>query len=523
MQQKKLINRFKNLYPYSIIGLIAFFINYHYGFIGLMPMDNTVLYNGGYRVLNGYTPFNDYWLVTGPILDYITAFFFFIFGISWKSFIIHSSTFNLILSLGVYHLLTKLGLKKFFSIFYSLLVAILFYPVVGTPFVDHHSTFFLVLAYFYFAYGCYYQRHKYFRVIPIIFCFAFLAKQTPSIYGLFGMLFLISIYCIINREFLKEILLNFINGTLISIAFIFLFFFFTGINIKNFFDQYILFASSIGEYRFSSYQLSLIDIFVKFKFINIFNLTLIFLLFFYSKKFVKYKNDFFLILIFLTLSFVLIFHQFYTLNQNFIFFLIPLLCSIIHLNLQKNFKEKITTIFLILICIFAVVKYHLRFNENRKFNELENINLNLAVNSEQISKDLKGLKWITYKFSDDPKKEVEGIKDIMNIISKEEQQKMIITDYQFIAPSLEIYDNSPNQWHHPGVSFPLKENKFFDEYKRFFIKIMKKNKLKVIYETINDTEKSITGLILNDSCFNQTRVHEMMIKLELNQNCKDLN
>ncbi len=395
--------------------------------------------------------------------------------------------------------------------------------MVGTPFVDHHSTFFLILAYFYFAYSCYYQNPKYFRVIPLIFCLAFLAKQTPSIYGLFGMFFLISAYCIIYRNFLRETLLNFALGSLFAIMFVVLFFFLTGININNFFDQYIFFASSIGEYRFSNYQLSLLDILVKFKFINIFNLSLFFLLFFYFKKFEKYKNDFFLILIFLTLSLTLIFHQFYTLNQNFIFFLIPLLCSIVHLSLEKNFKKKNITILLILICIFAVGKYHLRFNEHRKFNELENVNLNLALNSEKISKDLKGLKWITYKFSDNPKKELEGIKDIMNIISKEKQKKMIITDYQFIAPSLRIYDNSPNQWHHPGVSFPLSNNNYFEEYKKFFVNIILKEELKVIYETINEKENIITGLILDKSCFNQTRVHEMMVKLELSQNCKDFN
>ena len=65
-------------------------------------MDNTVLYNGGYRVMNGYVPFNDYWLVTGPLLDYLNALFFKIFGVSWKSFIIHSSLINLILALSSY-------------------------------------------------------------------------------------------------------------------------------------------------------------------------------------------------------------------------------------------------------------------------------------------------------------------------------------------------------------------------------------------------------------------------------------
>ena len=168
-------------------------------------------------------------------------------------------------------------------------------------------------------------------------------------------------------------------------------------------------------------------------------------------------------------------------------------------------------------------KYHLRFNEQRKFNELENVNLNLALNSDKISKDLKGLKWITYEFPDNPKKELEGIKDIMNIISKEKQKKMIITDYQFIAPSLRIYDNSPNQWHHPGVSFPLSNNNYFEEYKKFFVNIIFKKELKVIYETINEKENTITGLILDKDCFNQTRVHEMMVKLELSQNCEDFN
>ena len=70
----------------------------------MMPMDNTVLYNGGYRILNGYTPFTDYWLVTGPLLDYLNAFFFKLFGISWRTFIIHSSLVNLLLAISSYFL-----------------------------------------------------------------------------------------------------------------------------------------------------------------------------------------------------------------------------------------------------------------------------------------------------------------------------------------------------------------------------------------------------------------------------------
>ena len=95
MQQKKSIQSYKNILFIFILGVFSFLINYYYGFIGMMPMDNTVLYNGGYRVLSGYVPFTDYWLVTGPLLDYLNAFFFWLLGVSWKTFIIHSSIFNL--------------------------------------------------------------------------------------------------------------------------------------------------------------------------------------------------------------------------------------------------------------------------------------------------------------------------------------------------------------------------------------------------------------------------------------------
>ena len=93
MQQKKLTHHYKN-YAYILALIIfSFLINFHYSFIGVMPLDNFVLYNGGYRVLNGYVPFNDYWLVTGPLLDYLNAGFFHVLGISWSTFIIHSSIY----------------------------------------------------------------------------------------------------------------------------------------------------------------------------------------------------------------------------------------------------------------------------------------------------------------------------------------------------------------------------------------------------------------------------------------------
>ena len=200
MQQKKLIQNYKNFLPLLLLGIFSFLINYHYGFIGIMPLDNTVLYNGGYRVLNGYIPFSDYWLVTGPLLDYLNAFFFYLMGVSWKTFIIHSSIFNLLFSFANYFLFLKLGQSAKYSFFYSILIALLFYPTVGTPFVDHHSTFFMILAFYSFVLGVNKKNYFYFQLIPLLFCLSFLSKQTPSAYGAISLGILILFYMFFEKK-----------------------------------------------------------------------------------------------------------------------------------------------------------------------------------------------------------------------------------------------------------------------------------------------------------------------------------
>jgi len=228
--------------------------------IGINAMDNFALYNGGYRVLNDFVPFNDYWLVTGPLLDYLNSFFFYIFGVNWKSFVYHSSIFNLIISVSTYLLLISLNLRKEWSLFYSLLFCILMYPAVGTPFVDHHSTIFLLLSFYIFIYCIKKENYIYFYTIPFLMVLSFLSKQTPASYGIIGIVILYGIFSYFNKEFFVKTFLYFFYGSIFSFIFLILFFVLTSINFEEFFSQYILFAKSVGSYRFSLFNLSLHDI-----------------------------------------------------------------------------------------------------------------------------------------------------------------------------------------------------------------------------------------------------------------------
>ena len=172
-----------------------------------MPMDNFVLYYGGYRVLNGYIPFKDYWLVTGPLLDYLNGFFFLILGVSWKSFIIHSSLFNSLIAISTYFIFLEFKLNKLVSFLYASSFSLLMYPVAGAPFVDHHSTIFVILAFYSLILGI--KNNKFFSwfSIPFLICLSFLSKQTPSSYALIVISTLIVIYIVLNPKKLKSVLL----------------------------------------------------------------------------------------------------------------------------------------------------------------------------------------------------------------------------------------------------------------------------------------------------------------------------
>ena len=110
-------NKFYYLSLYIILIIFSFLVNFHYSSFGVEPVDSFVLFNGGFKVFNGLIPFKDYWLVTGPLMDYLNAFFFKIFDVSWKSYIIHSSLTNSLITVLIFTLFKILGLDKIYNLF----------------------------------------------------------------------------------------------------------------------------------------------------------------------------------------------------------------------------------------------------------------------------------------------------------------------------------------------------------------------------------------------------------------------
>ena len=180
------IFNYKKIINHSYLILIIFFsfcINWKYSKYGVFPIDSFLHYDSAYRILNGEYPIKDFWIVSGITVDFLQALFFKIFGVNFHSYILHSSLFNVLISVLTFQVLVKLNLKRFFAFFFALSFATLAYPVSGTPFVDLHATFFSICAvYFTFLALKKPKKHLNWFLIVTFYFLAFFSKQVPTTY-----------------------------------------------------------------------------------------------------------------------------------------------------------------------------------------------------------------------------------------------------------------------------------------------------------------------------------------------------
>ena len=477
---------FQNLSIHYLISIFffSFFINYYYADLGSFPIDTFLHYDSAYRILKNEYPIQDYWVVSGIVVDFIQALFFKFFGVNWTAYKLHSSLFNAGISLFAFNYFLTLKLSHFKSLIYTISFSILAYTVSGTPFVDHHAAFFLLLSTFLII-KIYSKKNNFILwTLAIIFILlSFLSKQVPIIYAIFFQATIL-LYFILKGE--RFDLLRLIIIISLSLLFIcFLFFFILKIDLKLFFIEYIKYPITIGSERFKILDNSFEDLFNQFKYLIIPICLSIFIKLHPKLKYIKIEQDSDLKFIFILITALsLILHQLLTKNQIFIYFLVPIFFAILDSDI-KNMKIKYKKYFsyiLILSIILITTKYHFRYNEERKFHEMVEINLNDSIDAKIIHESLEGLKWINPSFNGKPSEEAQIIKNAVNLLDSKDYEVMLITHYLFIDSITKNNMNFPSRtFTTDGVSFPVVGNKNFKVYKDFLNKKIAEKKIKEIY------------------------------------------
>ena len=500
---------FKTNYFYLIlVSLYAGYINWVSGNIGVMPIDTFGFFDTGFSILKDKFPIRDFWIFTGITVDYLQAFFFIIFGKEWSSYIIHASIINIIASLSFFLFLDNFKINKAYQFIFSISFATLCYPVSGTPFAYLHSFVFSLILIFTFCSAMINDNKFLWFLIPTISLFAFFSMQTPSFYIITIIIFFILFFLLKEKKTsrLKYLIL----GTFFALTLILIFFISTKTPLKNFIYQYFLFPLTIGSDRLTSEstayvslldQLNLKRIIGDFKFIHIFLIPLI--LFTFLRKKILDNKQILINIVFITCAIIFIFNQLITANQIYIFSLIPILGSILLVNLQKEKNFKTLSLIIITILALSTYKFHIRYNLEKKFHDLENVDKKQSIKAEVIDNKLKYLNWVSPVF-ESPQEEVDLIKTAISVISNDSRKKIVITHYQFLSLVLDEDLNILNRWYlWDNNTHPTENHKYFDFYKKFTTKNFEQNEISVIYLLGSDDEIPFSKIknYFIDKCF----------------------
>ena len=490
------------------ISIYAFYINWMSGNIGIIPIDSFGFLDSGHSILHGKLPIRDFWIFTGLIVDYMEAFFLLIFGNNWNSHLIHASFMNILAVLVFYFFLNNFKIKKLFIIFYCVSFATLCYPVSGTPFAYIHSYIFSIISIMLLILAIEKKSKLIWFLLPFVSFFSFLSMQTPSVYILIILSFVLTHYFFFSKDYenLKFFLIGCISSILLFIVF-------------------FLFPLTIGEGRISSSEgayVSLIDqlnfkrLIGDFKFIHFFLLPLIYLTF---KSLKNEKKTLRFVNITLSTSVIaFLFNQLLTANQIYIFSLIPIIAAVIQINLVESKVNSKILFLIVFIVLFATTKFHYRYNIDRKFHDIENIDKGLALQANSIHPNLKNLKWLTK--NDEPRNEINFLKKAIKLIENEKREITLITHYQFFSTVLDKNLNILNRWYlWDNNTHPTENHKYFDNYRSLINKNIKSNKIEVIYLLGQENEILFNNVknYFTDLCFksktlveNRFSIHEIV-------------
>ena len=512
-----LINK-KIFFLIVIINSILFTL--YYGYRGIFPIDSFLIFDAGYKVLNNVHPFKDYWSITGPLLDYIQSILFGLFKVNWFSYVLHAALVNCLLSLISFYFFINIGLNKIYALLYALSISILAYPATGTPFMDHHAVIFATISLSYLILALIKNKKIFWFLSSLFLVFSFFSKQIPASYLVLLMTIVILLYFLFVKKEKNFNFLFFVLGGITGVTIFIIIFIVNKVPIQNFLIQYIYYPITIGEDRFSNTVFNFNNIFFQFKFIYFSLLPILIASFYLLKK--KYKNLYnkidFLILILVFCSFgIFLYTQIITKNQILIFFLIPFYLGISHYYVLKYFNKKFLINFIILILIFTTSKYHLRFNEGKKFMDLANADFSKAINAKTLDKKLSGVQWVTPHYIDNPSLELKLLKELKKIIIEDVKNKIVISDYQILPAITGNLNYAPNKWF-DVLSVPSKNNKYFIEYKLFFISKLKEQKIENIYAVGEEKLNYFLFLFDKKNCVVIKKINEISVKLNI-RNC----
>ena len=125
----------------------AYKMTYLCGQRGFFAFDQSIIFDGSYRIASGQIPYKDFLIPFGPVVFWLQGIIFKIVGVSYASYIFGAAIINLLATAASYIILRLLfPQQKLPAYLGSALTAVWFYPPFGTPWPEQTAFFFSLIA-----------------------------------------------------------------------------------------------------------------------------------------------------------------------------------------------------------------------------------------------------------------------------------------------------------------------------------------------------------------------------------------
>jgi len=238
------------------IVIFSFYLCFRSGAKGFFPIDQSIVFDGGYRICSGQVPYKDFVIPFGPVVFWLQAVFFKLFGTNYFSYMLHAALINslaVISSIGAIRLI--LGpYGKWLSYLGGGLTAVWFYAPCGTPWMDQTGFFFVLIAIgLLLGVLIVKDKNSVTSNVLILFsgCFAvlsFLSKQNVGLFMVPLYLLLLTLIYMPDRRKVYGSIAVFLLGGAISVI-VFLIWLFTSSNMENFFQYVFKIPLFLGRER----------------------------------------------------------------------------------------------------------------------------------------------------------------------------------------------------------------------------------------------------------------------------------
>lgn len=143
-------DRYIKIFELLLCGMIfclAFVFCYRCGIRGFFPLDQSIVYDGAWRIIQGQIPFKDFICPIGPIAFLYQAELFCIFGVNFNAYVVGAAILNALGSIATFLIIKKLYPNMIASpLIGAIICAVCFFSPMGTTYPDQMSLFFCLVS-----------------------------------------------------------------------------------------------------------------------------------------------------------------------------------------------------------------------------------------------------------------------------------------------------------------------------------------------------------------------------------------